>query len=849
MKLAKTYEPNQYEPNIYAIWEKSNAFKPSGTGEPFSIVMPPPNANGNLHVGHALTVALEDIMARYYRMKGRDVAYIPGADHAGFETWVVYDKILEQEGKNRFDFSREQLYSQVWNFVDQQRGNMELQLRALGVSASWENLVFTLDKKVIDTVYQTFKKMWDEGLIYRGERIVNYSTKYRTSYADIEVNHKKEKGTLWKIAYPTYDRVGEIVIATTRPETMFGDVAVAVHPNDKRYKDLIGTRVLLPLTEKEIPIIADDAVDPTYGTGAVKVTPAHDPNDFEIGNRHDLPRIQVIDFDGKMINVPSEFFGIDVDEARKRVLAALKAQELLRGEETIEHVVGYDYKSGLPIQPLVKEQWFVKIQPLAQMAKKAIEAGEIKFIPDSRKRVLVNYLDNLHDWNISRQIPWGIPIPAFQNINNPNDWIFNENVDEKTISVNGVVYKREEDTFDTWFSSGQWPFITTDYLSKGDLSRFYPNDVMETGVDLLDRWVARMIMLGIYVTGKIPFKNVYMHGLVLDEKGQKMSKSKGNVVNPMETISEYGSDALRLGLIASRSAGQNQAFSLGKVTAGRNFCNKLWNIARFTENKLGEITHPDMPEPKTMADHWIIGRLNQAISDIEQQVENYRFAEASDIVYHAIWDDVADWYVETSKYQTNPTILAWVMNTSLKIAHPFAPFVTETIWQTLPWCQNLLITSSWPKTLPYNEIEAGEFNRLKHLITEVRYVTSELPGNNRYEMLYQNDSLIADNIDLIKSLTKLKDIKHADQPRGLRLANSGREAWLDISAETLYEHQTNLEARLVEVRNQIKTLEIRLSNENYIKKAPVDLVEESKEQLNQKVALADRLTRELEVIK
>ncbi|MGB4420662.1 MAG: valine--tRNA ligase [Candidatus Saccharimonadales bacterium] len=849
MKLAKTYEPNQYEPNIYAIWEKSNAFKPSGTGEPFSIVMPPPNANGNLHVGHALTVALEDIMARYYRMKGRDVAYIPGADHAGFETWVVYDKILEQEGKNRFDFSREQLYSQVWNFVDQQRGNMELQLRALGVSASWENLVFTLDKKVIDTVYQTFKKMWDEGLIYRGERIVNYSTKYRTSYADIEVNHKKEKGTLWKIAYPTYDRVGEIVIATTRPETMFGDVAVAVHPNDKRYKDLIGTRVLLPLTEKEIPIIADDAVDPTYGTGAVKVTPAHDPNDFEIGNRHDLPRIQVIDFDGKMINVPSEFFGIDVDEARKRVLAALKAQELLRGEETIEHVVGYDYKSGLPIQPLVKEQWFVKIQPLAQMAKKAIEAGEIKFIPDSRKRVLVNYLDNLHDWNISRQIPWGIPIPAFQNINDPNDWIFNENVDEKTISVNGVVYKREEDTFDTWFSSGQWPFITTDYLSKGDLSRFYPNDVMETGVDLLDRWVARMIMLGIYVTGKIPFKNVYMHGLVLDEKGQKMSKSKGNVVNPMETISEYGSDALRLGLIASRSAGQNQAFSLGKVTAGRNFCNKLWNIARFTENKLGEITHPDMPEPKTMADHWIIGRLNQAISDIEQQVENYRFAEASDIVYHAIWDDVADWYVETSKYQTNPTILAWVMNTSLKIAHPFAPFVTEIIWQTLPWCQNLLITSSWPKTLPYNEIEAGEFNRLKHLITEVRYVTSELPGNNRYEMLYQNDSLIADNIDLIKSLTKLKDIKHADQPRGLRLANSGREAWLDISAETLYEHQTNLEARLVEVRNQIKTLETRLSNENYIKKAPVDLVEESKEQLNQKVALADRLTRELEVIK
>lgn len=849
MKLAKAYEPNKYEPNIYAIWEKSNAFKPSGVGEPFSIVMPPPNANGNLHVGHALTVALEDIMARYHRMKGRDVAYIPGADHAGFETWVVYDKILEQEGKNRFDFSREQLYSQVWNFVDKQRGNMELQLRALGVSCSWNDLVFTLDKKVIDTVYDTFKKMWNDGLIYRGERIVNYSTKYRTSYADIEVDHKKEKGTLWKIAYPTYDRVGEIVIATTRPETLFGDTAVAVHPNDGRYKDLIGTRVLLPLTEKEIPIIADEAVDPNYGTGAVKVTPAHDPNDFEMGNRHDLPRVQVIDFNGTMINVPDEFYGIDVEEARKRTLAALEAQELLRGKDSIEHVVGYDYKSGLPIQPLVKEQWFVKIQPFAQKAKEAIENGDITFTPNSRKRVLIQYLDNLRDWNISRQIPWGIPIPAFQNVNDPNDWIFNENVDEKTISVNGVVYRREEDTFDTWFSSGQWPFITTDYLEKGDLSRFYPNSVMETGVDLLDRWVARMIMLGIYRTGKVPFKHVYMHGLVLDEKGQKMSKSKGNVVNPMETIAEYGSDALRLGLLASRSPGQNQAFSIGKVVAGRNFCNKLWNIARFIEGKIGELTHIETPEPKTMADHWIIGQLNQAISDIERQAEDYRFAEASDTVYHAIWDDVADWYIEASKNDTNSSMLTWVLNTSLKLAHPFAPFVTETIWQTLPWCKDLLITSSWPEKLDYNEITAGEFNRLKHLVTEARYVMSELPGNERYIMLYQNDSLIEDNISLIKSLAKLKDIKHVDQPRGLRLANSGREAWLDISAKTLYEHQTNLEKRIAEVRQHVKSLEARLVNENYTKKAPAKLVEESKSQLEQGQALIERLVKELEVIK
>ena len=484
MKLAKSYDPNHYEPNIYAIWEKSGAFEPTGEGEPFCVVMPPPNANGNLHIGHALGSAVQDIMTRYYRMRGRDSIYIPGADHAGFETWVVYDRILTEKGINRFDFSREQLYSQVWDFVDKQRGNMELQLRALGVSASWNDLVFALDKKVINTVYQTFKKLLNDGLIYRGERIVNYSTKYQTSYADIEVNHKKEKGTLWKIAYPTYDKIGEIIIATTRPETLFGDMAVAVHPNDPRYKSLIGTNVLLPLTDRVIPIIADDTVDPDFGTGAVKITPAHDLNDFEMGQRHNLERIQVINFDGTMMNVPQQFMGLDVEKARKRTLAALQADELLRGETVIEHTVGYDYKSGLPIQPLIKDQWFIKIQPLAQRAKQAILDGEITFTPESSKRDLIRYYDQLRDWNISRQIPWGIPIPAFQNVNNPDDWIFDERVDQEVITVNGVVYKREEDTFDTWFSSAQWPFVTTDYLDSGKLSRFYPNTVMETAGDI-----------------------------------------------------------------------------------------------------------------------------------------------------------------------------------------------------------------------------------------------------------------------------------------------------------------------------------------------------------------------------
>lgn len=848
MKLAKAYEPNEYEPMIYALWEKANAFAPSGKGTPFSTVMPPPNANGNLHIGHALDMNLKDIMVRYKRMQGFDTIYIPGADHAGFETWIVYEKELAKNGKSRFDFSREQLYGQVWDFVDQQRGNMELQLRAIGVSADWNSLVFTLDEKVITTVNSTFKKLWDEGLIYRGERIVNYSTKFQTSYADIEVEHRQEKGTLWHVAYPLADGEGEIVIATSRPETMFGDTAVAVHPDDERYKSLIGSKVRLPLTDRLIPIIADEYVEASFGTGAVKITPAHDPNDFEVGTRHDLERIQVIDFDGTMINTPEDFIGQDVVVARKNTLIALKNADLIRKEEDIEHTVGYDYKSGLPIQPLIKDQWFLSMKPLADRALKTLENNEVTFYPAGRKQILKQYLLNIRDWNLSRQIPWGIPIPAFQNIDDENDWIFDDRVELETIEVGGSTYKREEDTFDTWFSSGQWPFITTDATTGGDLSRFYPTSLMETGTDLLDRWIARMLMLGLYVTDTVPFKDVYLHGMVLDEHSQKMSKSKGNVINPMDSIAAYGSDALRLGVIASRSPGQNQAFSTDRIIAGRNFCNKLWNIARFIENKLGDDYKPQTLVATTLADHWIISELKTAKETIERTLESYRFAEASDAMYHAIWDSVADWYIEASKDQDNNDLLAWVIDTSLKLAHPFAPFVTETIWQTLQWHDSLLISEAWPEIIDFDEIAAAEFSRVQQLVTEARFVITSLPGNEKYTLLYLQDSLIEDNKDLIKRLAKLKDVISPDQPKGLRLAVSGRDAWLDVSEATLAEHQVNLEMRLTSTHNDIKALEARLGNENYIKKAPTALVEETEKQLEEKKAVVTRLQHELEVL-
>ena len=848
MSLAKTYTPNEYEPSIYALWEESGVFKPKGQGQPYAIVMPPPNANGNLHVGHALGSAIQDILVRYHRMQGYDAVYIPGADHAGFETWVVYERELEKHGQTRFDFNREELYAQVWDFVAKRRGDMELQLRAIGVGADWDDLVFTLDDKVIKTVYDTFEKMWQDGYIYRGERIVNYCTQHQTSFSDYEVVHKNEKGKLWEIVYPLIDKVGEIVIATTRPETMFGDVAVAVNPNDERYKDLVGCKALLPIVKREIPIIADDYVDPAYGTGMVKITPAHDPNDFEVGKRHNLELVQVIDFDGKMINVPGQFVGMTALEARKRVLAALEIDELLRGEKDIEHQVGHCYKCGSVIEPLAKEQWFVKMRQLADNAIAAIERKEVTFTPENKGDVVIKYLKDIKDWNISRQIPWGIPIPMFQSKTNLDDWRYSTEVDKKEIVVDGTTYRREEDTLDTWFSSGQWPYITTDYLDAGKLAKYYPNTVMETAGDILFAWVARMIMLGLYRTGQVPFKHVYLHGLVLDEKGIKMSKSKGNVINPMETVAKYGSDALRMGIIASRSAAQPQAFNTGKVVAARNFCNKLWNIARYTENLVGDRTPAVSPQLQSLADHWIARQLDEAAQSLDRQIATYHFAEAGETIYHTVWDDVADWYIEASKVEQNIDMNAYVLDTILRLTHPFAPFLTETIWQALPWHDTILASETMPDHLEYDDIAAAAFGRLKDLVSEARYVVSELPGNKRYGLLYMDDSLVADNIELVKKLARATSVEHVDQARGLRLAASGRDVWLDIDDETLYEHQANLEKRLAEERQHIRTLETRLANDNYVAKAPPALVEESRKTLREKQELITRLQNELQVV-
>ena len=863
MKFATSYEPGEYEPDIYAAWEAADEFLPGGKvggdaelfdenpdNDPktYSIVMPPPNANGNLHIGHGLTIAIEDSLTRYHRLRGEKTWYVPGADHAGFETWVVYERVLEANKHTRFEYSRDELYAQVWDFVQEQRGNMELQVRALGASCSWKDLTFTLDENVVRRVYATFEKMWNDGMIYRGEKLVNYCTKHQTAFADIEVEHKEEKGKLWDIAYP-YDG-GEIVVSTTRPETLFGDAAVAVNPEDKRYKKLVGKTVRLPLTDRNIPVIADEHADMEYGTGAVKITPAHDNDDFEVGERHNLPRIQVIGFDGKMLSeCGAEYEGLTTVECRKKVLKDLKDAGLLRGEKTISHAVAHCYKCDTVIEPMLKEQWFIDVKKLAKVAIEHLEAGEIEFFPASKKQVLINYLKGLKDWNISRQIPWGIAIPMFRN-EKTGEWKFDTRTNLSEIEIGGERYVRDEDTFDTWFSSSHWPIVCTNWEEDG-FNPYYPLNVMETGADILFAWVARMIMMGLYVTGEVPFKQVYLHGLVLDAHGQKMSKSKGNVINPMDLVSKYGSDAFRLGILRGRSAGMNQAFSEQSVVAGRNLCNKLWNVSRFIQEMVDNESSTVAATNDNMGEDWILREINEARWQIEKQMKNYRFSEAVETLHSLIWDKYADWFIESQKIYKNTSLLMETLEAILKMLHPFAPFVTEAIWQNLSWTDGLLISAEWPSDFKFDPMSAEEFEKLMIIVSHTRATLQGLSeaykGFSRADttLLYGDDSLVKDNSLLVQSLARVKSVISCEgEPRGLRLAVANSEVYLDVSAEVVSAYASLLEQKILKVGAELDALNMRMMNPNYVDKAPAELVKETQDAIAEKEGLIERLKAE-----
>ncbi|MEX2014947.1 MAG: valine--tRNA ligase [Candidatus Saccharimonadales bacterium] len=829
MRLPKNYEPDQYEEDIYRLWEESGAFKPKEGGkQAYCIVMPPPNANAGLHIGYALTNALEDISARYNRMQGRPTLLLPGADHAGFETQVVYEKKLASEGKSRFDFTRDELYKQIWDFVQDNKGLFESQIRAMGASCDWSEYTFTLDDKIIKSAYSTFKKMWNEGLIYRGERLVNYCTFHGTGFADIEVAHEDATTPLYYMKY------GPFELATTRPETKFGDTAIAVHPDDKRYKQYVGKVIEVEGVNGlfEIQVVADEMVDPEFGTGVVKITPAHDFNDWEVAKRHNLPAIKVIDNDGRLNDKTGRFSGLSVEEARKEVVKALEEKGLLtRVDKDYKNRIGKCYKCGTIIEPMLMKQWFINMKPLAKAAINELKAGKIKFYPESKKDQLIKYLEGLRDWNISRQIAWGIPIPAFVNVEDENDWIFDESVGDLTIVRNGREYRRDPDVFDTWFSSSSWPYATLKYPDNNQLKQFYPNGLMETGGEILYPWVSRMIMLGLYVTGNVPFKEVYIHGYVMAEDGSKMSKSVGNVVDPLPIIKEYGSDALRMGIVSGRSPATNTGYDGRRVVEARNFCNKLWNIARFVEGKVKTSGAGQSPKPSTPAEHWVLSRLDQAKSKLKHQLERYEFSEAHETVYHLIWDDVADWYIEAGKDKVNPKMLDYVLEFSLKLVHPFAPFVTETIWQTLyPKTNTMLINQTWPDSVDYDPVQAAVFEKLKSIITEVRHIKTVLNVSGG-SLVHADSALIEENQKLITRLAGLEQVKKLKDGQGIALTQTDENCSLDLGEENAGKLAANLKEKENKLSESIKTLKDRLDNKNYLAKAPAKLVSETKTQL------------------
>jgi len=697
--MEKTFDFTQAEPKLIEAWEKSGAFTPpdgdevikSGRG-PFTIIMPPPNANDPLHVGHAMFVTVEDILIRYHRMLGEPTLWLPGTDHAGIETQFVFEKKLAKEGKSRFDFDRDMLYRMIWDYVQENSDVSVNQMKQLGASADWSRFKFTLDTDIVREVINTFISLHDDGLVYKAKRLVNYCTKCGTAYSDLEVEHEEREDKLYFIKYD------EITVATTRPETLLGDVAVAVHPDDTRYKHLIGKMVPLPLTDREVPIIADKIVDMEFGTGAVKVTPAHDPNDWEIAERAgmDLRSIvkdhQVIGTNGKMNQNAGVYAGLNIAEAREKVLTDL-------GEKLIEtkpyiHSVGVCYRCHRVIEPLPMSQFYIKTKSLAEKALAALDKKETVILGAGREKILRHWLKNIKDWNISRQIVWGIQIPV---------WYKGDNRDDFVVSKDrpGEEYVQETDTFDTWFSSGQWPVLTLKANKPGDFEAYYPTSVMETAYEILPFWVMRMMMLGIYLTGKSPFKYVYLHGLVRDEKGQKMSKSKGNVINPLEFTAKYGTDALRMALVMSTVPGQDSNTGEEKIRGMRNFANKIWNAGRFieqiTSNKSQATNKSQITNHKLQTDSKFQERLESVVKEVTEHLSKLRIGLAAEVAYNEFWHWYCDEAIELAKSgEFSGEQLRSGLRTFLILLHPFVPFVTEAVWQELFSDEGLLIEAEWP---------------------------------------------------------------------------------------------------------------------------------------------------------
>ncbi|HSW79321.1 MAG TPA: valine--tRNA ligase [Candidatus Saccharimonadales bacterium] len=861
MKLSKVYEPQHYESDIYALWEKSGAFVavPESKKPHFSISMPPPNETGTLSLGHALFLTLQDIMARHARLQGKDVLWLPGTDHAALPVNAIIEKKLAEEGTDKHAIGRDEFLRRTKEFVASSRGTMLGQMRAMGSSCDWSRLRYTLDDALNRCVNEVFIKMYNDGLIYRGYRIINWDPILETTISDDEMVYKEETASFYTFQY------GPFQISTARPETKFGDKYVVMHPDDKRYaKYKHGDTFEAEWINGTViaTVIKDMAVDPKFGTGVMTITPWHDHTDFEIAERHKLDREQIIDFHGRLLPIAGEFDGMPIAEARPKIVEKLRKKGLLVKEDKnyVHNVAINDRGKGI-IEPQIKLQWFVDVnkpavdwkgkkRSLKQVMQSVVREGDIDIIPKRFEKIYFHWIDNLRDWCISRQIWWGHRIPVWYRMHS----------DGSTETYAGLTppkddgkegwnkWEQDPDTLDTWFSSAIWtwstlidPELAKDYkLSLNDLLKksvdyqtYHPTTVMETGWDILFFWVARMILSTTYATGEVPFKTVYLHGLIRAEDGKKMSKSRPeSIIDPLDVIPKYGTDALRMALIMGVTPGNDQNWGWGKIEANRNFCNKLWNIARYIEGKVGDDYHERTPKPVTTADHWVLTNLQHIAKKIDKDLTEFRFAEAYETLYHFVWDDFADWYIEASKAEQNVPLLAYSLEAILKLAHPFAPFLTETIWQTLKWEENpMLATSLWPIVPDTDKSKSKQFDDIKSIVTEVRFITKAL-GKRDVRLLFNDDKLLNDNSELIRQLSGIKEVASTDTKQsGVQLTQTSHKAWLDIDKSTAKKYAEELAGKLYEAENTVGQLKARLANKAYVANAPAHIVAQTKADL------------------
>jgi len=868
--LDKTFNPQDVERRIYAEWVASGAFAAGRRpdAEPFCIVIPPPNVTGRLHIGHALNNTLQDALARFERMRGKDVLWQPGMDHAGIATQLVVERQLAERQQSRVAMGREKFLEAVWKWKDESGGAIGEQLRRLGASADWSRERFTMDEGLSRAVLKVFVELHKQGLIYKDKRLVNWDPRLQTAVSDLEVENIDIKGHLWHIKYPIEGQMGQfLTVATTRPETMLGDTAVAVHPDDERYKHLIGKNVILPLANRAIPIIADEYSDPEKGTGAVKITPGHDFNDFEVGKRHNLPLINILNKDGTLNdNVPEAYRGMDRFAARKTIVADLEALELIDKTEPITHSVPHDEKTKtVVLEPYLTEQWYLNVQPLAEKAIAAVEDGRTKFVPENWANVYFNWLRNIHPWCISRQLWWGHQIPAWYDAD--GKIYVAESEAEAAKQAGGKALTRDTDVLDTWFSSALWPFSTLGWPDETpELKRFYPTSVLVTGFDIIFFWVARMMMMGLHFMDDVPFHTVFIHTRVLDEKGQKMSKTKGNVVDPLELIDEFGADALRFTLALAAGQGRDMRIGPSRVEVNRNFATKLWNAARFCE--MNEcVTRQDFdPALVTLtANKWIVAETAKTAAEVTRNFEALRFNEAAGAVYHFVYDSFCDWYLEIAKpifnqgeeaqkAETRATA-AWARDRILEILHPFMPFITEELWaRTAPTPRkSLLIEAEWPdlSALPKFEDACRDIQWIIDLVSGVRSIRAEMnvPPSAKIELLLkdatpQSKELLARGKTVITTLARLSNAKLADTlPQGSAQFVIG-EATVGLPLGDVIDfgkERARLEKELKKVEDEIARFDAKLSNEQFVSRAPEDVLNEQREKRSDAAALANRL--------